>query len=138
MIPAFVSNRHDPEAGQYGDCVRACIASILELSTSDVPHFVGDGCNAETMFQRIRKFLNPLGFTVYVAAYEGATRDEILSGVADSNPDATYILIGSLGDADHAVVCQGDKVAHNPQWYPMPFVGPASNGYWVVMVIAKL
>lgn len=31
---------HRPEIGQYGDCQRAVIASLLELPISEVPHFL--------------------------------------------------------------------------------------------------
>lgn len=34
---------HDPENGQYGDCMRATIASILELESNEVPHFYENG-----------------------------------------------------------------------------------------------
>lgn len=39
MTPQDQEFLHDPENGVYGDCVRAVIASLLDLSIKDVPHF---------------------------------------------------------------------------------------------------
>jgi hypothetical protein len=40
MKPADQEFVHRPEVGQYGDCQRAVIASLLELPIGDVPHFL--------------------------------------------------------------------------------------------------
>lgn len=40
MIPRQQEFAHDPANGIVGDCVRACIASILEMEMKDVPHFL--------------------------------------------------------------------------------------------------
>lgn len=40
MKPVRQLYRHDPANGVYGDCWRACIASVLELPIEDVPHEV--------------------------------------------------------------------------------------------------
>ncbi|AHJ86603.1 hypothetical protein Jolie2_53 [Mycobacterium phage Jolie2] len=37
-----MEHRHDPAAGTYGDCWRACIATVTQTPIEHVPHFVGD------------------------------------------------------------------------------------------------
>jgi len=39
MTPQDQEFTHQPEIGQYGDCQRAVIASLLDLPISEVPHF---------------------------------------------------------------------------------------------------
>jgi len=39
MIPVFQTIFHDKKAGTRGNCLSACIASIMEIDINDVPHF---------------------------------------------------------------------------------------------------
>lgn len=63
MKPVDQQFVHDPANGQHGDCMRACIASLLELPIADVPHFAqldadgkGDFWFAVTAFCRSHGF----------------------------------------------------------------------------------
>jgi hypothetical protein len=40
MIPVMQTILSDSESGVNGDCLRACICSLLHLSIEDVPHFI--------------------------------------------------------------------------------------------------
>lgn len=40
MIPIKQKNLHNPEKGIIGDCYRACICSLLEISDEGVENFV--------------------------------------------------------------------------------------------------
>ena len=40
MIPVEQTILHDPDKGLIGNCLQACIASILNKSIDQVPHFV--------------------------------------------------------------------------------------------------
>lgn len=44
-----MEHRHDPAAGTYGDCWRACIATVTRTPISEVPHFVGDNYAEDTV-----------------------------------------------------------------------------------------
>jgi hypothetical protein len=58
MKPVDQSILHDPSNGQFGDCMRAMVASILELSIDEVPHFMHDGTKDGVVFnQRVNAFL---------------------------------------------------------------------------------
>lgn len=43
-----MEHRHDPAAGTYGDCWRACIATVTGTPIAEVPHFVGDHYDEDT------------------------------------------------------------------------------------------
>lgn len=140
MIPTHVRVKHDPEAGTYGDCLRACIASIMEREPETIPHFAFDGCNGATQIARLRDYLAADGLTVSVFVFPGeASRSELLAWMGDLNPNTTYVLCGATATGvDHAVIAQGGKITHDPSWYPTGVVGPASSGVWQLMVITKL
>lgn len=39
MTPIKQTIMHDPKNGKYGNCLQACLASILDLTLDNVPHF---------------------------------------------------------------------------------------------------
>ena len=63
MIPVFQKIKHDPDSGKYGDCMRACIASLLELKIEDVPHFFENG-NADDFNKKVGVFLASKGYAL--------------------------------------------------------------------------
>lgn len=138
MKPAICRTMHDPDAGTYGDCLRACVASILEMDADDVPHFFHDGCDGETGTQRMRDWLGLRQLAPFFIQYDGHhSLAEILELQAIQNPDVHYLLYGRTADEDHVVVAHGGKVVHNPSWYPMPLIACGSHGLWTMMVIVR-
>ena len=139
MTPVVCRVKHEPEAGKYGDCVRACIASIMDLHGEQVPHFYHDKPDGLTGSTRIREWLAPLGYQPFVTHYPpDLTRDDILNVQGEVNPDAYYILFGAHEHGgDHVVVCKGGKIVHDPSWYHAALIGPASYGCWSIMVIVR-
>ena len=58
MIPVYSTVPHKPEEGLYGDCHRACVASVLELPSEAVPHFFAKGPEeVEAAWKEHRAFL---------------------------------------------------------------------------------
>jgi hypothetical protein len=51
MMPVEMIVDHCPEEGRYGDCFRACVASLMELPAEAVPHFC-DGNPGWEVFNR--------------------------------------------------------------------------------------
>lgn len=51
MIPVEQRELFDAETGRRGDCLKCCLASLLELDYADVPHFaaMGDAWHSEWM-----------------------------------------------------------------------------------------
>lgn len=122
------------------DCVRACIASILEISPQTMPHFFEDigEVDTETLTRKMQEWLAARG---YVAACLGLpgnwTLDEFLSYMGSVYPDRYYMLYCDSG-GDHAVVGHGGKIAHNPAWFKVAIDGSHSAGYWIVWFIARM
>jgi hypothetical protein len=138
MIPVHCRVKHDPDAGQYGDCVRACVASIMEIDAEAVPHFFHDDCNGDIGMDRVRAWLREQGLAPFFASFDGShPMADILAMQKMQNPDVHYMLFGATDGGDHVVVCHNGKVAHNPSWYPTPIVGPGAHGVWTIMVIAR-
>lgn len=136
MIPVFCKVKHEPEYGNYGDCYRACIASILELAVDDVPHFFHDNAPSDVASDRCLAWLHERKLTRFRAVYEGgAPIEEMLEHMGVFNPSVHYILYGTTATAPHVVVCQGAKIVHDPAWYRSPIIGPA-GALWMIDVIA--
>lgn len=138
MTPVDCMVTHNPP-NSYGDCVRACIATMLDLPSADVPHFAHDNAPGDVVYQRIRDWMAPRGYMPFWVNFPDEPLDSVLSYIGTLNPDVTYMLYGSSGTGDHVVVCYGGCVVHNPQWGgPLSLAGPGSHGFWSTMVITRL
>jgi len=137
MIGEFCQIKHDPANGQYGDCLRACVASILELDSADVPHFAENGGTMQDALYRARLWLSERSLTLFCTLWEDEALSDVLQSMGNLNSDVHYILYGDQPDGgSHVVVCRGDKIAHNPAWAGGTLVRP-SAGFWLIMVIAR-
>lgn len=104
MFPVAQEFLHDPANGVEGDCYRACLASILELPITDVPHFAQVSLDTGTGFTRLiwewlrTRELNVL--TVYnppaAFPYGVGVFDElyyIVSGPSPRNPKGRHAVV---------------------------------------------
>lgn len=132
MIPLKQRNLHKPHDGIYGDCHRAAIASILELSLDDVPHFCDLTLFPSDWVLHERKWLHARGLTTITQVYEGRLED-VLNSVGGLNPDTYYILGGtSKTGCGHSVVACNGEIVHDPSLTDAGIIGPMSDGwYWV-------
>ena len=99
-----------------GDCLRACLASVLELDKAAVPHFL---INGSTWFSDLQAWLRlrgltclclPLGLPIYNEALWAMLGDAIV---------IAGVYIGGDESRRHAVVAQSGRVIHDP--IPEPF-----------------
>lgn len=132
MIPVHCRVKHDPP-NSYGDCLRACIASLLEMEPDDVPHFADNGVDWPTMLADLRAWLlDAIGEYAWVVQYSSEASDaEIRSLIAELNPKQYYLLFSE----DHVVVCLDDKIVHDPAWYRTALRTPREA--WTVMVLVR-
>ena len=129
MTPEICMVKNDPP-NSYGDCLRACIASLLNMSSAQVPHFVKDGCEPEVTYDRVRKWLAERGLIPMFIGYAASeTPDDVLQFMGETNPGVWYILFS----ADHAVVCCGNEIVHDPAWVHSRLVPPTDM--WITMVL---
>ncbi len=140
--------KHDPDNGTYGDCMRACVASIMEFAPERVPHFMHDNCSPAEANRRMVDWLRHYGYAPFVISCGGEdTMADILSYMGDQNPTACYMLFGRTEYENHVVVCRGGEMVHDPAWlsspliypngYSKPEIGPPWQGAWAIMVIAR-
>lgn len=137
MIPYHCIVKHDPP-NSYGDCLRACIASILDVEDiKHVPHFYSDG-DDENGVVMLRNYLAyRLLRPFYVAMPSTVSLVDIFTMMAGVNTDVDYLLFCQCGGGDHVVICRNGEMIHNPSWDNAPISGPCENGFWIIMVLVR-
>ena len=98
MVPIKQKNIHDKAKGTVGDCFRACICSILEISDEGMPNFAED----ET-WTTLREWLNGNKLDIYYYDFPKDITNEY------------YMAVGvSPRGVLHSVVYKDGKLAHDP------------------------
>lgn len=137
MTPVFCATTHNPPE-TYGDCLRACIASVLDKPSGEVPHFAHDGADPRVVLKRCREYLNTTGHTVFISQYPPVDRSELFGMMSEDNPGVIYLLFGLVAEGGgHVVVCQGGRVVHNPALFGCWLVAPPPGG-WLVWVVTRV
>ena len=134
MRKIYTPAEHNPPHS-YGDCFRACIASLLE---TDAPHVLHDNCSAERQRQRIDVWLAPRGlaFIEFPIAAKGVGTALHVADVLTKYSGVHYMLSGqSRHDRGHYVVCRGGEVVHNPT-PAIKVTKPFPDGYFWMGIIA--
>lgn len=118
----------------YGDCISACVASIMEID--DAPHFYFDG-DGERGFNRMRLWLLDKG---RIPAYFTLSGDFTLTSVLENAKayKTECMLFCQTKSGDHCIVIGNGKVLHDPAWYKTEIIGPHSSGYWLIIVLAHI
>ena len=110
MIKVNQRIKHDPDNGVYGDCMRACIASLLEYKYEEVPHFytVDD---AEEFDKKLREFLQQEGFALMTTV-----PIDIDDGAFTHGQNGIYHIISgnTVRGTYHATVGLDGVVVHDP------------------------
>lgn len=135
MTPVMCTVRHDPPEG-YGDCLRACIASLLNAPSHEVPNFAEGGCDFETQITRLRGWLYDRHVhqggpsDVFLTHFPNSSSEaEVREHMAARNPNIWYLLFSD----NHVVVCINDKIDHDPAWYRTTLTPPMEA--WTVLVL---
>ena len=144
MTPTTCTTTHNPPHS-YGDCLRACIATILDLPAEDVPHFADCGVSAHDTLAHARAWLKSRSLTIATFAYPGDEPvADVLEYMSRSNPDAIWMLFGSTSDDQtdmHVNVCRGGKVVHDPAWVPTSIKQPYREGgdsVWQIWLVSRI
>lgn len=135
MKPVPMQVKHNPPHS-YGDCFRACLASVLERD--DVPHFMEDG-GSDDWHADVEAWLNPRGYSfidIPFAAPEGYKLETLLEVIGHANPGVYYLLGAVSPGGRHCVVCLDKAIVHDPAGRPpgQQIVGPDEGIYWVGFV----
>lgn len=135
MTPVYCQITHNPPE-TYGDCLRACVATVLDLQSHEVPHFYNDGCSGEVGTQRLRDWLKSRRQTPFFVGFDASMSvNDVIECNGIANPGAVYLLFGATKNGDHVVVCQDGEIVHDPSVHPLP-ITKSSGPNWLVMVIA--
>lgn len=102
--------------GPDGDCLPACVASILELPLAEVPHF--NLLFGKDWESGLRLFLRRFGLDAVLV--EWASVERWLGG-----SERTYSIVSGTTEAGrlHSVVYRANVMVHDPAPAPIPFVG---------------
>jgi hypothetical protein len=134
--------------GEPGDCYRACVASILGLTTQEVPNFhalsVASGAHGDKasllMQQMVRDFLRPRGLAIFQTYCCGDwPLEEALQHFSGENPGVPVIFNGQpkhSNDDSHAVIALDGKIIHDPSGAGI--IGPnqfEKTSWWFAEVI---
>lgn len=141
MIRHYSSVFHDPEAGTYGDCFRAVIASLTDARhIDDVPHFFAGG-SAELGYDILDLWLTEWFGLVYLESrFPSMTLDEMLKMLAGSYPDISVMLAGqSHHGVDHVVIARNGEIIHDPSSHTgsSVLVGPTTGDFWIVGLLVS-
>ena len=105
MIPVYQTIMYQHEPRIYGDCMRASIASILELPIEEVPHFLqlAEGRVYE-FYDLIEDFLTTKGYLVLwqrsVAYHWQPGHPDVyhlMSGPSPRHPGVQHSVVGRNG-----------------------------------------
>lgn len=126
MIKQYSTIKHDPANNKFGDCHRACIASILEVSIHEVPHFFenySDELSGElnnNMQTWLKDNHNLIQISIPIKVDENFSHLEKVLNTCNyfTYGLCHYILTGtSIRGFGHSVICKGDKIVHDPTYY---------------------
>ncbi len=133
MTPYRQIVKHDPERGQFGDCARTCIASILDLPLESVPNFAEAWHDTDKFWRGINEFLAERGLGCFSVAFNMEVAD-VLSMMQHHNENLYYMLgVGTPKGTDHFVVCRGGVLVSDPAAYDDPtlFRRDSSGNTWI-------
>lgn len=119
ILPQKQLINHDPSNGQFGDCYRTCVAVVLGVAASAVPHVCEKGwCNEDDLDGLIamREYLRGIGFGISKSVFHGdlSWRD-FKKWMGRLNPDTAIIVTGeTTKGTNHCVVMIGGEVVCDP------------------------
>jgi hypothetical protein len=128
MTPVDQEFLHKPEAGQHGDCMRAVIASLLDLPISDVPHFAQvDADGGKNFWLHLAEFCRAHGYAF--ASFKGGfvwAEDAIYHGITGPSP--------RIPGGYHAVVGCNGRIVHDPHPSKAGLAGDPSEWKFELLV----
>ena len=107
MIPINQTLYLDRDNNEVGNCMQACVASILELPLNQVPHFASLNDDVMALKWYIR-FMASKGWYIYTSPGEHPKLE------LGDNPYYITVVQGPTSHADHATVSHKGRMVHDP------------------------
>ena len=117
MIPVDQEIMHDPDNKQYGDCWKACVASVLELSLKDVPHFTDNfEEHSHDPIKEYLRFMVKHGFLVMSIQMPVGKNGLVSHPVLTDDEHPYYFIIGKSPRCSDDHICVGYQqgLVHDP------------------------
>lgn len=120
---------HDPDNGQYGDCLRTCIACLFDLNVEEVPHLHDNGAEHSEAMAALDRWLSDYLPDRDVALFRlglYCSPEHIMQYMAAHNPGMIYLLSGKSPrhDAGHVVIARDRDIIHDPHPDGTGLAGP--------------
>lgn len=128
MNKFYCKSPHTPPLS-YGDCVRACVATLT--NDSEVPH-VFQGQSSNVSWGLLRSYLKSKGLDIALCVV-----DDPFEQIGELNPEIPYLLLCGTDYGDHAVICLNGKVWHDPAEPEVEIKGEHSSGFWVIGFVVE-
>lgn len=114
MIPQKQLNPHNPPL-VWGDCFRACVASVLEMDPEKVPHFYDGGVSGPDAHEKVVEWAKKQELRFYEFPLKCTEVDQALKFIEAFFPDTYLLLLGKgHNDCGHVVVAFNDEIVHDP------------------------
>lgn len=133
MTPTDQEVLHCPDKGQFGDCQRAVIASLLDLPISTVPHFLQSANgNADDYWRLLQDFCRGYGYAyLTVPATSGASffgdDGAVYHEISGPSPRG--------GGVTHAVVGRNGEIVFDPHPSRAGLLGSAQDWNFAYLVL---
>lgn len=135
MKPVQQTILHDPANGKTGNCIVACVASLLDMDIEEVPHFLEVG-GAQQWRKHLSDWLLPRGLAyVEIWCAQKETYDWYL---LEYLRDIGYYTLSGPSPrhqgVEHMVIARGDEIVHDPH----PSNAGLADGYrWIGFIVAR-
>lgn len=140
---------HYPSIGKIGDCFRTCLACLLDLEVTEVPHFLSihydptspnPHLESPEMKTHIKDWLASKGYALVEVPYQAEAEERpnrIMEHLAlKDGEDMCYLLSGRSVNAAHVVIGRGPKILWDPSPTNSGIVAPVDGVYWISYLVS--
>jgi len=123
---------HNPPYS-YGDCIRACVATLAD--DDSLPHLFGSAQPSEA-WAALKKHLKSKGKNLVLFPLDA--QENPFDFMAENNENVPYMLLCETAAGGHAIIGYNDQILHDPAWNKGSAIkGPLPNmGCWILGVVA--
>jgi hypothetical protein len=122
----YQNTKHNPPES-YGDCMRTCVACLLDRDPESVPNWFDPQSRykppaGETFepWRDMEEWLSDAGYLLLKVDVAGEL-SHVLLYMEQQNPSVLFILAGD----GHAVIACGGKILHDPSWLSLGVKEPS-------------